>query len=289
MQRRLKLRELLQGNHIIVAPGCHDALGAKIIEHTGFEAIYMTGNGTAASLLGKPDIGLVTMSEMVTHARGIISAVEVPVICDADTGYGDINNIIRTVQEYEAVGASAIHLEDQSMPKKCGAMPGLEFVSIEEHVNKIKAAVQARKDKNFLIIARTDSRGTLGLKEAIRRGQAYARAGADIVYVELLETVEEMREVVRNVEAPVMYDLLEHFRMPFLSIKELENIGYKLVIFPLSVTLTYAKSIHNLLLDLKSSGTTRSFWDKMLTLQEYETLLGNDQIRQRQERIIASE
>ncbi|MBP1920648.1 isocitrate lyase/PEP mutase family protein [Youngiibacter multivorans] len=282
MQKKITLRNLLDKEGLIVAPGCHDAFGAKIIEHVGFEVAYMTGNGTSASLIGKPDLGLITASEMVTHARGIVSAVNIPIICDCDNGYGGVNNVIRAVEEYEAAGVSAIHIEDQDMPKKCAALGDIKFIAKEELTEKIKAAVHARKDKNFTIIARTDCRSALGLKEAISRGQACANAGADVVYIELLESIDEMKEVVRSIDAPVMFDMLEHFRMPYINVKELENIGYKLVVFPLSSTLTYAKSILGLMTSLKETGTTEAFLDKMLTLKEYEHLLGYDMIERRE-------
>lgn len=285
MKKKLTIRNLLDKEGLIVAPGCHDAFGAKIIEHVGFEAVYMTGNGTSASLIGKPDLGLITASEMVSHVRGIVSAVNIPVICDADHGYGGVNNVIRTVEEYEAAGVSAIHIEDQDMPKKCAALGDIKFVSKEEHVEKIKAAVYARKSKDFTIIARTDCRASLGLKEAISRGQACAKAGADVVYIELLESIDEMKEVVRSIDAPVMFDMLEHFRMPFINVKELENIGYKIVVFPLSTTLTYGKAILELMNSLKNTGTTAGYLDKMFTLKEYEKMLGYEFIEQREIRI----
>lgn len=278
MQNRLKLKTLLNQNGIVVAPGCHDALGAKIIERVGFEAAYMTGNGVSSSLIGKPDIGLLTMTEMVNRARGMAAAINIPLICDADTGYGSMNNVIRTVEEYEAAGVSAIHIEDQTIPKKCGAMEGLKFVSMEEHVAKIKTAVKARQDENFLIIARTDSRVTMGLKEAIRRGKACAAAGADLVYVEMLESVDEMKEVTRSIDAPLMFDILENTRVPYLNVKELENIGYKLVIFCLSATFLYAQTMLDLMTSLKKTGSTSEFFDKMMTIHDYEELLGLSQL-----------
>ncbi|BCJ85957.1 isocitrate lyase/PEP mutase family protein [Effusibacillus dendaii] len=286
MDRRKVLRNLLQQERIIVAPGCHDALGAKIIEKVGFDVAYMTGNGVSASLIGKPDIGLVTMPEMVSRARGIVSAVNLPVICDADTGYGNINNVIRTVEEYEAAGVSAIHIEDQITPKKCGAMDGLKYISKDEHVAKIRAAVTARQDKNFLIIARTDSRVSMGLEEAISRGKACADAGADIIYIEMLETVDELKEVARKIDAPLMYDMLENTRVPYMNVKELQNIGYKLVIFPLSSTFLYAETTMRLMSSLKETGTTAEFLDKMMTIHDYEELLGLQQIKQREKTLI---
>jgi len=283
MEKREKLAELVRGKKIVVAPGCHDALGAKIIEAAGFDVVYMTGNGVSSSLIGKPDIGLVTMTEMVSRARNIVSAVNLPVMCDSDTGYGNVNNVIRTVEEYEAAGVCGIHIEDQITPKKCGAMAGLRLVSAEEHLSKIKAALGARKDKNFLIIARTDSRAVHGLKEAIRRGKMAEEAGADLVYIEMLESVEELKEVARSIKAPLMYDMLEHSKVPFMNVKELEAIGYRLVIFPLSSTFLYAKTTLKLMTELKKTGTTAGFLDEMMKLHDYEKLLGLEEIKAREQ------
>jgi carboxyvinyl-carboxyphosphonate phosphorylmutase len=282
LERRKVLKSLLQKDGIIVAPGCHDALGAKIIEKVGFEVAYMTGNGVSASLLGKPDIGLVTMSEMVTTARGIVSAINLPVIADADTGYGNVNSVIRTVEEFETTGVSAIHIEDQITPKKCGAMDGLKYISKDEHVAKIKAAVKARRDENFLIIARTDSRVSMGLNEAIARGKACADAGADVVFIEMLESTDELKQVARKIDAPLMYDMLEHTKVPYMNVKELENIGYKLVIFPLSSTFLYTQTTMELMRSLKNTGTTADFLDRMMKIHDYEKLLGLDEIKERE-------
>ncbi|MCL5261277.1 MAG: isocitrate lyase/PEP mutase family protein [Gammaproteobacteria bacterium] len=285
--KKLTLANLLRNQKIVVAPGCHDALGAKIIETAGFNVVYMTGNGVSASSIGKPDIGLVSMSEMIVRARGIASAVNIPVICDADTGYGNINNVMRTVKEYEAAGVSAIHIEDQITPKMCGAMAGLKLVSTEEYIAKIKAATVARNSADFLIIARTDARAVLGFDEAIRRGQLAFEAGADVVYIELLESVDEMKQAIKNINAPMMFDMLENFSMP-LDIDTLEKIGYKLVIFPMSSTLLYAKTTLKLMNSLKKNGNTVEFLADMMTLHEYESILGLDEIREREKKLTSS-
>lgn len=267
------LKQLLGRNEIVVAPGCHDALGAKIAETMGFEAVYMTGNGATASQIGKPDVGLLTMTEMVATAQKMSSAINIPIIADADTGYGNKNNVTRTVIEYEKAGVSAIHLEDQVTPKKCGAMSGIELISMEEHVEKIQAALNARKSEDFLIIGRTDSRGTLGLEEAIKRGNAYAKAGADLIILEMLESIEEIKEVARRVDAPLMFSYVDFTRIPNITFKQLEEFGYKLVIYPLSSTLAYAKTMQDLLTSLKTEGTTKGFEEKMISLHQYEDLL----------------
>lgn len=279
MGNRVPLKQLLQREGIVVAPGCHDALGAKIIESAGFDAVYMTGNGTSASAIGKPDLGFLTMTEMVSRARGIVSAVDIPVISDADTGYGNRNNVIRTVQEYEASGVSAIHLEDQVTPKKCGAMSGIELISIEEHVEKIQAAIQARKDENFLIIGRSDARGTKGLGEAIERGKAYAAAGADLILIEMLESVDEMKEVARKIDAPLMFNYVEHTKIPNLTIQQFQDLGFKLLAYPLSSTFYYAKTMLDLMRTLKETGSTESFQEQMLKIHDYEKFLGIEKYR----------
>ncbi|MEW9674110.1 oxaloacetate decarboxylase [Ammoniphilus sp. 3BR4] len=279
MSKRVPLKQLLQKEGIVVAPGCHDAIGAKVIESVGFDAVYMTGNGASASAIGKPDVGLLTMTEMITRARGIVSAVDIPVIADADTGYGNRNNVTRTLQEYEASGVSAIHLEDQVTPKKCGAMSGIELISIDEHVDKIQAAVRARKDDNFLIIGRSDARGTKGLAEAIERGKAYANAGADLILIEMLESVDEMKEVARKIDAPLMFNYVEHTKIPNLTIQQFQDLGFKLLAYPLSSTFYYAKTMMDLMRTLKETGSTESFQEQMLKIHDYEKFLGIDKYR----------
>jgi len=191
MDKRTQLRQLLARPGTLIAPGCHDALGGRLIEKAGFLVAYMTGNGVSASMAGVPDAGLLTMTEMVDQARRIASAIEIPLICDADTGYGGVQNVMRTVREYEQAGVAGIHIEDQTIPKKCAAMEGLMLVSAEAAVRRIEAALEARRSKDFLIIARTDARVTHDLEEAIRRANAFAKAGADLVFLELLRSEQE--------------------------------------------------------------------------------------------------
>ncbi len=274
-----KLRELLKTDEILVAPGAHDVLSAKIIEKEGFEAVYMTGYGTSASILGKPDVGLLTMSEMVQRAANIVEAVNIPVIADGDTGYGNAVNVIRTVREYEKAGVSCIQLEDQLAPKKCGHMLGREIISKEEMEGKIKAACDARYDRDFMIMARTDARTNFGIEEAIARGKAYEEAGADILFVESVESVEEMKKVTSSFSIPVLANMLEHGRTPLLSAKELEAIGYDLVIFCVSSTYVIAKAVTELMRVLKSEGTTKNYMDRMILFEELNELIGLPEIR----------
>lgn len=266
------LRKLLAQPGMTIAPGCHDALGAKIVEKAGFAAVYMTGNGLSASLIGAPDLGLLTMSEMVARARAISAAIRIPLIADADTGYGNLNNVARTIAEYEAAGVAALHLEDQVTPKKCGAMSGLALVSKEEHADKISAALKARRNTDMLIIGRTDSRLSLGLDEAIARGQAYARAGADLVLIEMLQSEDEMREAARKIDAPLMFNYVDR-RVPPLTAAQFEAIGFKLLCFPLSSTLAYAAMMRRFAADLKRQGTPLGWQDHMLDIHDYEEIL----------------
>ena len=268
-------RAMLSQPGIVVAPGCHDALGAKIAEEIGFKAVYMSGNATTASRLGRPDIGLLGMSEMVFNARGIASAVNIPVICDADTGYGGIDNVARTVQEYESAGVAAIHIEDQKIPKKCGAMPGIEVVPIDEAVARVRAAVKAKKNPDFTVIARTDARAAISFEEALRRADAFAAAGADMVIVEDLRSRDEVERVpkeIRNV--PLMFDVVEAWPWTNIPIKEIEQIGYKMVIYCLSATMAYAKTLFNLFSLIKNIGHTKDFIPNLMDLHEYEKILG---------------
>lgn len=275
-----KLRKLLARDEILVAPGAHDVLTAKIIEKEGFEAVYMTGYGTSASLLGKPDVGLLTMTEMAQRAANIAEAVNIPVIADGDTGYGNAVNVMRTVREYEKAGVACIQLEDQLAPKKCGHMLGREIISKEEMVGKIKAACDARHDPDFMIMARTDARTNYGIEEALERGKAYEEAGADILFIESVESVEEMKKVTSSFNIPVLANMLEHGRTPLLSAKELEEIGYDLVIFCVSSTYVTAKAVTDLMKVLKTEGSTKNYLNQMIAFEEFNKLIGLPEIRE---------
>lgn len=236
------LRALLSGKSIVMAAGCHDALGARFIERAGFQTAYMTGYGVACSLLGRPDLGELTMTEIATHASRIAAAIQIPLISDADTGYGGPLNVQRTVREFQRAGVAAIHIEDQLDPKRCAAMEGFQVTDMKTAVTRIRAAVAAKTDPDFVIIARTDSRPILGLDHAIERAHAFADAGADVVYVEMLGSRREVERVAQAVtEAPLLYDMFDHPKVPELSAPELEQMGYKIVIFPFTATLAYAK------------------------------------------------
>ena len=280
MKKTTQLRQLLKQKQILIAPGAHDALTAKIIAKVGFKAVYFTGYGQAASHLGTPDVGLLTMTEMVDRVRNFVHAVDVPVIADGDTGFGNAITLMRTVRIYEEAGAAAIQLEDQVAPKKCGHMTGRQVVPAEEMVGKIKAAVAARTDPDFVILARTDARTTKGIEEAIRRGKAYEEAGADVLFIESPESIEEMKMITSSFKVPVLANMVEGGRSPLLSASELEKIGYNLVIFPTASTYVTAQAMFNLMNELKEKGTTKEYMDKMIPFTQFNELIGLPQIRQ---------
>ena len=274
------LRQMMTGKQIVVAPGAHDALTAKIIEQVGFSAVYMTGYGQAASHLGKPDVGLLTLTEMVARASNIVEAVNVPVIADADTGFGNAVNVMRTLREYEKAGVAAIQLEDQVAPKKCGHMTGRQVVSKEEMVGKIKAAADVRTDPDLMIIARTDARTVHGIGEALERAKAYEEAGADILFIESPESVEEMKQITTSFKVPVLANMVEGGRTPFLPVQDLQGLGYDLVIFPTASTYLVTKALTRLMTVLKDTGTTASLIPEMITFEEFNDLIGLTKIRE---------
>ncbi|MGB4313750.1 MAG: isocitrate lyase/PEP mutase family protein, partial [bacterium] len=262
MKKTTMLRKLLASKEILVAPGAHDVMTAKIIEQAGFNAVYMTGYGASATILGRPDVGLLTLTEMATQARNIANAVNIPVIADADTGYGNVVNVMRTVREYEKAGVACIQLEDQVAPKRCGHMLGRDVIPMEEMVAKIRAAVEARQDPDLMIMARTDARTNYGIEEAIRRGKAYEEAGADILFIESPENEEEMRLVGSSFNVPVLANMIEKGRTPLKTAKELEEMGFGLVIWPLSSLYVTAKAVRDLMVALKEEGTAANMMDK---------------------------
>jgi 2-methylisocitrate lyase-like PEP mutase family enzyme len=225
------LKALLQRPGMLIAPGAYDGIGARLIEQAGFAAVYMTGAGTSAAR-GYPDFGLLTMSEMIENAAVMARSVGIPLIADADTGYGNELNVTRTVREYEARGVAAIHIEDQVSPKRCGHLDGKEVVSREEFVSKIRAAVEARRSSEFVIIARTDARAMMSLDEAVWRGNAALEAGADMVFVEATQTLEEVAAVPRQVKGPCLLNVVPGGRTPIFDLREAEAMGYKLAILP---------------------------------------------------------
>ena len=269
---RAWFRERLSKPGIIIAPGAFDAFVALMIQQLGFEALYVSGAAFSSSL-GLPDLGVFTLDELVRFTKYITDAVDIPVIVDTDTGFGETLNVVRTVREFESIGASAIQIEDQELPKKCGHLSGKHVVPADEMVKKIKAAVETRRDENFLIIARTDARGVYGLEEAIWRAQAYVEAGADIIFPEALESKEEFEKFAREVKAPLLANMTEFGKTPYITAKEFEEMGYKIVIFPVTTFRVAMKAVRDALIELKEKGTQKDLLSRMITRQEqYEVI-----------------
>ncbi|MDK2881772.1 MAG: 2,3-dimethylmalate lyase [Bacillota bacterium] len=274
MKKTTQLRKLLSSGKIVVAPGAFNALSARIIEQAGFPAVYMTGYGASADLLGAPDYGLLTLTEMANHAARMAQAVNVPLIADGDTGYGNAINVRRTIQEYERAGVAAIHLEDQVMPKRCGHMEGKQVIDAKEWAKKIEAAVDARTDSDFVIIARTDARAVYGLDEALSRAKMAVAAGADVIFVEAPQSVDELKKVADTIDAPVMANMIEHGKTPLLSVDELQELGYSLVIYPLATLYMATQAMREAMKELKDTGTTAGLVDRMLAFHEFNDLVG---------------
>jgi carboxyvinyl-carboxyphosphonate phosphorylmutase len=252
-----------------MAPGAYDCLTAAIIQAAGFPAVYMTGAGTSISRLGYPDLALATMTEMVANAASIAGTVDVPVIADADTGYGGVMNVQRTVRQYERAGVAAIHIEDQEFTKRCGHLEGKRVIPPGDMVQKIRAAVDARTDPHFVLIVRTDALAVTGWDDTMRRCQDYIQAGADVLFVEALRTPEEAERAARTLSVPLLYNFVETGKSPLLPASELERLGFKLVIYPSSAILTVCRVVRDLMQELKAQGTTAPMMDRMVSLQEY--------------------
>ena len=264
------LREQLENkNKIIVLPGVFDALSARIAEQVGFEAMFQTGYGSSAALLGMPDFGFLNAGETVDNARRIIKAVDVPVLVDADTGYGNPLNVWRLVRDLEDLGAAGIFLEDQVWPKRCGHMAGKAVVPKDEYLPKLKAAVQARRSKDFVIVARTDARAPIGLDEAIERGKAYRKAGADVIFVEAPRTVDELKKVADEIDAPLVANMIEDGVTPTMPAKDLLKLGYRIAVFPLSGLYSATYAMKEVFTELKKTGATKETRKMMVTFKDF--------------------
>ena len=271
---RASLREQLEDrNKIIVLPGVFDALSAKIAEHVGFEAMFQTGYGSSAALLGMPDFGLLNSGETVDNALRIIRAVRAPVLVDADTGYGNPLNVWRLVRDLESLGAAGIFLEDQVWPKRCGHMVGKEVISKNEYIPKLKAALEARQSKDFIIVARTDARAPMGLDEAIERGKAYRKAGADVIFVEAPRSIEELKKVANEIDAPLVANMIEDGVTPNLPASELLKLGYQIAVFPLSAIYSATFAMRQVLTELKNTGTTNDARKIMVTFKDFNQFM----------------
>ena len=272
MSKSKKLRTLLKDNKSVVVPGVHDPMSAKIFQDAGFPVLFTGGFSLSASTLGVPDIGLLTMSENIERVRRVTNTIDIPLIADMDTGYGSPLNVIRTVQECVNSCVAGIILEDQSWPKKCGHMEGKSVISNEEHVEKIKAAVHARGDSELVIIARTDSRATHSLEEAIRRGKNLEESGADVIFIEAPQTEEEIRTIGKEIKLPMLINLIEGGKTPNLPISDLEELGFRLILYPLTSIFATAYSMQKLASHVRSEKTTRGY-DEILTFSEFENVV----------------
>ena len=281
MRATTRFRQLLNEPGIITAPGAYDCLTAAIIERTGFPAVYMTGAGTSVARIGYPDLALATATEMLANAAYIAGAVDVPVIADADTGYGGAMNVRRTIREYERTGVAAVHIEDQQFPKRCGHLEDKRVVSIDEMTQKIRAAVDARTDDDFTIIVRTDALAVTGWDDTMRRCEAFTEAGADALFVEAIRSAEEAAEVVANTSVPLLYNFVETGKSPLLNVSELERLGFKMVIFPGSAFMSVAYTVGKVMEELKSKGTTERLVDQMMPLTDAFELMGLTEMLER--------
>jgi 2-methylisocitrate lyase-like PEP mutase family enzyme len=274
----MTLRDLIAPGSLLVAPGVFDMISARIADRLGFGALYMTGYGTVASSLGLPDAGLASYTEMVSRVAAIAGGTTTPVIADADTGFGGLLNVDRTVRGYEAAGAAAIQIEDQVFPKKCGHTPGREVVPTEDMVKKIRVAREARASADFLIIARTDARTTHGIDEALRRAEAFARAGADVLFVESPESEAEMATICRSFDLPCLANMVEGGRTPLLTFEELKQIGYRLAIFPATGFLATAQALTAVYATLRERGSSKGAGLDLFPFAEMNRLMGFERV-----------
>ena len=274
-----RLRALLAGDGPVVAPGAYDALSARLIEAAGFPAVYMTGFGVTASLIGRPDVGLLTMTEMTQTAGRICSAVDVPVIADADTGYGNALNVIRTVREYEAAGVAGIHLEDQVAPKRCGHLEGKQVIPVETMVDRIRAAVAARRNPDFLLIARTDARAVEGLESALLRARRYREAGADMLFVEAPVSSAEISTIATELAGvPLLFNWAEGGKTPATSLDRLRSLGFSLVICPISALLAAAGAVREVLGRISVDGTPEGVVSGLPGFSSFTSFLGLEEV-----------
>jgi len=273
MHKKSLRDHLANDDDILILPGVYDALTAKIAEDVGVEAAFQTGYGTSASLLGMPDFGFLDAGETLGNARRIINCVNIPIIVDIDTGYGNPLNVWKIVKDLEKIGAKGIFLEDQVWPKRCGHMMGKTVIPKEEYILKLQAAIDAREDNDFIIVARTDSLAQFGIEEAIERGKEYKKIGADVIFIEAPKTIDQMELIAKEIKAPLLANMIEEGVTPNLSADQLKQMGYKLVVFPLSALYSSTFAIKQTLQTLKKMGTTKELKNKMITYQEYNDLV----------------
>ncbi len=277
MNKAQQIRDFLKQEGLLLMPGVYDCLSARIASRTGFEVIFITGYSLSATLLGEPDFGLLTQTEMLAAARRICGTVGNPVIVDADTGYGNAINVMRTVKELIHAGAAGMFLEDQVWPKRCGHMKGKQVIPLEEYLKKLAAASQAREEGDLFIVARTDARQALGLKDAIDRGIAFGEAGADAIFIEAPESKDEMREIARHVPAPLVANMIERGVTPLMGPDELRDLGFQLIVWPLGPLYASAKALQDVYSALRARGTTQGILDSLISFNEFHDIMGLEQ------------
>ena len=277
MEKTQRIRDSLAQHGQLIMPGVYDALSAKIAARAGFEAVFITGYSLSATLLGEPDFGVLTQTEVVGAAQRICSVVDTPVIVDADTGYGNAINVIRTVEDLLRAGAAGMFLEDQVWPKRCGHMKGKQVIPLDEQLKKLRAAVDAKGVSDFFIVARTDARQALGLAEAIKRGMAFKEAGADAVFIEAPESKEEMKEIAGQVPGPLVANMLERGVTPLMGPKELKQLGFELIVWPLAPLYAVAKSLTDVYTTLRRDGSTLAILEQLMPFNEFNDIVGLDE------------
>jgi 2-methylisocitrate lyase-like PEP mutase family enzyme len=287
MNSRQVLKQLFKRDRLLVAPGCFDGLSARLVEEAGFDAAYLSGGALARSM-GIPDIGLVTMSEVIERAAQVVSAVKIPIIADADTGYGNAVNLVRSVKEFERTGVAAIHIEDQITPKRCGHLDGKEVIPLAEMEKKLEAALASRSDPDFCIIARTDTRGVHGLEDAIRRGRAFAKLGVDAVFVEAPQSEAELEEIPRAIpNVPLLVNVFKGGKTPMLPVERLQQMGYRIAIYPSETQRAAIHAMRQALGLLKRDGTTEKMDDALTTFKERDKVVGLDEWQQLEKQYLA--
>ena len=274
-----KLSSMIKSKKPLVIPGVYDAIGAKIAENVGFDAMFQTGYGTSATLFGMPDYGFIGATETVDNARRISNAISVPLIVDSDTGYGNALSVWKLVKELEAAGAAGIFLEDQKWPKRCGHMQGKDVISQEEYTEKLGAAIDARENKDFIIVARTDSRATEGLDKAIERGLENKKTGADAVFIEAPKSLDEMKRIGKEIKAPLVANIIEGGATPINSAETLSKIGFNIILYPLSVLFANTFATMNILKELKNTGTTSKYKQKVVDFDQFNNLVELDKFK----------
>jgi 2-methylisocitrate lyase-like PEP mutase family enzyme len=289
MNRRKRLRELVQQKLGLVVPGAFDGVSAKLVERAGFPVVYMTGYGASASRLGLPDLGFAGLGDMADHARNLAAAVSIPLIADADTGYGNALAVRRTVVLYEAAGVAALHIEDQVAPKRCGHLAGHQVVSRDEFAGKIRAAVDARTDPDLLVIARTDAVSAVGLDEALRRGEAAARAGADVLFIEAPRSEAQIEQIARAFDTPLLFNYVAGGRSPLPSFRRLRGLRYAIILLPVDTLLVAAHAMAGYLRDLRAADEALPQAGRALGFGEFSELIGLEAQLRLAERYAAQE